>query len=75
MPCWPSAPFWPLICREDGQFVNFVTVVEELPLSENLFLPGMSGSMLFNGKIPNTKVFALRCNFATAGMNWLSESM
>ena len=64
VPCWPSAPFWPLICRANGQFASFVTMVEELPLSESLFLPGMSGSVLFNGKIPNTKVFALRCNFS-----------
>ena len=38
-------------------------MLAELPLSELLILPGLSGSSLFKGQIPNTAVLALRCNF------------
>ena len=41
---------------------DFVSEVEELPLSQWLILPGLSGASLFNGKRPNTKVLALRCD-------------
>ena len=63
VPVWPSAPFWPLVCPEEGKFAGFVTTVCELPLTNELFLPGRSGSVLFGGKVPNTPVYALRCQF------------
>ena len=63
VPYWPSAPFWPLVHPAVGSFANFVTDVRDIPLSELLILPGLSGSSLFDGQIPNTKVLALRCNF------------
>ena len=64
-PGWRSAPFWPLLYPAEQQFADFVVHVQELPLSESLFLPGLSGLTLFNGKMPNTGVFAIHCNFAT----------
>ena len=64
VPCWPSAPFWPLVCKADDQFGSFVLTVRELPLTRDLFLPGLSGNVIFNGELPNTKVLALRCDFA-----------
>ena len=62
--CWPSAPFWPLVCKTNVQLASFAPMSKELPLTKTLFLPGLSGSVLFNGNIPNTKVLALKCNFA-----------
>ena len=62
MPCWPSAPFWPLVCKTDGQLASFVIMTKELPLTKELFLPGLSGNVIFNGDIPSTKVWALKCN-------------
>ena len=70
VPCWPSAPFWPLLQPEAESFASFVTAVQELPLSEFLILPGLSGAGLFRGQIPNTKVLALRCDFAKGTMLW-----
>ena len=64
VPEWRSAPFWPLLHPAEQQFAGFVVHVQELPLSESLFLPGLSGLTLFNGKMPNTCVLAVRCNFA-----------
>ena len=63
VPVWPSAPFWPLLCPEEAQFAGFVTAFQELPLTNQLFLPGLSGSVLFGGSVPNTPVYALRCAF------------
>ena len=63
VPQWPSAPFWPILCLHDGQFEAYVIGVIELPLISELFLPGHSGAVLFNGNVPNTKVLALYCNF------------
>ena len=63
VPCWPSAPFWPILCP-DGNFAHFVLEIQELPQINHLFIPGHSGRVLFNGEIPNTKVLALRCDFA-----------
>ena len=63
VPCWLSAPFWPLLCPANNQFAPFVAQVIELPQERGLFLPGVSGAVLFNGEVPNTVVFALRCEF------------
>ena len=63
VPSWPSAAFWPMVCPADNQFAEFVAEVKQLPRKEGLFLPGLSGSVLFGGGVPNTTVFALRCDF------------
>ena len=59
VPCWPSAPFWPILCPTENQFAPFVTEVIQLPQQEGLFLPSVSGAVLFNGEVPNTVVYAL----------------
>ena len=64
VPCWPSAPFWPILCPSGSQFASFIVEYQDLPLESGLFLPGPSGSVLFNHRDPNTRVFALRCEFA-----------
>ena len=46
VPCWLSAPFWPLLHPSEEGYASFVA---ELPLSELLILPGLSGSSLFKG--------------------------
>ena len=63
VPCWPSAPFWPLLCPAECQLAPFVKASCELPSVESLILPGLSGCALFNGLVPNTKALALRCEF------------
>ena len=63
VPCWPSAPFWPLLCPAESQFSDFVIAVQELPCTEQLFIPSLSGAVLFGNGVPNTPVYALRCNF------------
>lgn len=63
VPCWPSAPFWPILCPTENQFAPFVTEVIQLPQQEGLFLPSVSGAVLFNGEVPNTVVYALKCEF------------
>ena len=62
VPCWLSAPFCHSCIPQEG-YARFVTGVAELPLSELLILPGLSGSSLLNSQIPNTAVLARRCNF------------
>ena len=64
VPEWPSAPFWPVLHPLANQFAHFVVSVQELPLSESLILPGLSGFTLFHGKMPNTRVLALHCDFS-----------
>ena len=62
VPCWYSAPFWPLLYPDGTSPATFITDSLELPQREGLFLPQRSGSVLFKG-VPNTKVFALRLDF------------
>ena len=47
----------------------FFSAVRELPLAKTLFLRWLSGSVLFNGDILNTKVLSLRCDFAAASID------
>lgn len=65
VPAWPSAAFWPILCPAGREFAYFVVeaYMYELPSIELLFLPSQSGAVLFGGKIPNTAVLALRCEF------------
>ena len=63
VPAWPSAAFWPILCPAGCEFACFVVEAYELPSIELLFLPSQSGAVLFGGKIPNTAVLALRCEF------------
>lgn len=63
-PCWPSAAFWPILCPAMGEFASFVRSTQKLPLSDYLFLPSLSGAVLFNGKVPNTDVMAFLCDFS-----------
>ena len=67
VPEWQSSPFWPVIHPKATQFADFVVEIQELPLSEFLILPGHSRCTLFHGKMPNTRVLALRCHFARFG--------
>ena len=64
VPCWLSAPFWPILCPDGKFFDDFIVGVVELPMIQHLFLPGLSGAALFDGQLPNTPVLALRCDFS-----------
>ena len=63
VPEWPSAAFWPVLHATPEQFAVFVVVIQELPLSESLILPGSLDSSLFHSNMLNTEVLALRCDF------------
>ena len=60
VPCWESAPFWPMLCPDGTNFAAFVVGWWELPQMERLFIPGRSGTALFDSKVPNTPVLAIR---------------
>ena len=64
VPEWKSALFWPLLQPVEGHFTWFAVEVKELPLSDSLFVPGLSGDSLFHGIMPNTNVLAVHCDFA-----------
>ena len=63
VPAWPSASFWPILCPEGQGFASFVIQAIELPMMCRLFEPGRSGAVIFGGNVPNTAVYALRCQF------------
>ena len=67
VPCWYSAPFWPLIFPDGNSPAGFIHEIQELLQQARLFLPQRSGSVLFKG-IPNTKVLALRLDFGSSGL-------
>ena len=55
----------PLLCPYGSDcFTPFVRECKELPQAASLFIPGLSGAVLFNGEVPNTKVLALHCDLA-----------
>ena len=60
VPAWVSAPFWPMLCCDGIHWSDFIVDILSLPLILNMFHPGKSGSVLFNGAFPNTAVLALR---------------
>ena len=62
IPCWPSAPFWPLLFPDGLHPAKFMVDAVELQQDEYLFLPGMSSGNLFQGA-PNTTVLAVRLSF------------
>ena len=60
VPMWESAPFWPILCPHGSCFAGFIGEWCRLPQVEGLFLPSMSGVALFDSKVPNTPVLAIR---------------
>ena len=64
VPEWPSAVFWPLLCKGEGIFVQFVFDFMHLPLSTELIVKGKHGSCLFKDGVPNTNMLALRLDFS-----------
>ena len=63
IPQWPSAPFWPMLFPGGLHPLECVRQMVELPKSQDLFLPGMSGCNIFKG-VPKVAVLALRISFA-----------
>ncbi|KAL5497337.1 hypothetical protein EMCRGX_G013798 [Ephydatia muelleri] len=41
VPCWESAPFWPLLCPKSEEWASFVVDYRMLPLSEGLIKPSL----------------------------------
>ena len=64
VPEWPSAVFWPIICR-DSKFASFVEDFMYLPLIPGLFVKGKQGACLFKDGVPTSNVLALRVNFTS----------
>ncbi len=54
VPCWPSSSFWPILHPSPTSFAPFVLEVRELPMFDQLFVPGLSGSNLFKTGKPDT---------------------
>ena len=67
-PCWPSAPFWPLLFPGEGLSADFVQEFTQLPTYDWLLIPGFTGRTLFNGP-PNTNLLALWLSFENAPHN------
>ena len=65
IPLWTSAAWWPLITTDGTQPEEFVRDWVEIPPSEDMFLPAMSGSSVFSG-IPSYRVLALRVSFSSS---------
>lgn len=64
VPCWQSAPFWPVLFPDGSIPAQFIQKMRELPQREGLFVPQRSGAVLFKG-VPNTKVLALYIKFSS----------
>ena len=64
VPCWESAPYRPLLCPRGKGFATFVVDYLTLPMEVQTFCCGRSGAVLFNGKSPNSVVFALCLDFS-----------
>ena len=64
VPCWESAPYWPLLCPRGEGFATFVVDYLRLPVEIETFYAGRSRAVLFNGKALNSAVVALRADFS-----------
>lgn len=66
VPMWLSAPFWPILCptSRGGSLAEYVRAWCDLPRYEGLFMSTRSGAALFEGRVPNTRVLALRVEFS-----------
>ena len=62
IPKWLSSPFWPLLFPDGSGPAEFVAAWIELPLYDELILPGILGSSLFKST-PNTAMIAMRLEF------------
>ena len=57
MPCWPSAPFWPLVLPDGRNFALFVHGWCNLSLLDNPFLSHRVGtSSFYPSSKPTTRV-------------------
>ena len=72
VPHWPPAAHWPILRPFDGQIDTYVIGVIELPLISDLFLPGHSGAVLFNGSVPNTKAAFTRQRYQVKTKTFVS---
>lgn len=60
VPYWPSAPWWPLLFKDDGTLKDFVTGCVDLPCHSRTFLPGSAEGDLFGYGTPSCRILALR---------------
>ena len=60
VPCWESAPFWPLLCTDGMGYASFVVDVRMVPACT---LQGRSGGNLFGECRPSDRLLALRVGF------------
>ena len=70
VPCWESAPFWPLLWSEGEGWAPFIANIRSLPLSEWLVRPGRSGGQLFKRKFPNTAMLAVHLYFGDSSAGY-----
>ena len=62
LPCWPSAPYWPMIYPDGHSTADFITDLKVLRASLYPVLPGRMGSCL-----PACDMLAVRFDFTTTG--------
>ena len=73
VPAWPNSHWWPCLCPDGKHLLPEVSDWIDLPLSDDLFLPGFLGSR--SGiRRPNYRIFALRLDFrSTAPITHISR--
>ncbi len=57
VPCWPSAPFWPLICTANGRFADCILEVRELPPLNPCFCLGYQDWWLSTATPPTPRLW------------------
>jgi len=65
MPCWPLAPFWPLVLPDGRSFASFIHGWCNLLLLDNLFYPTGLALCAFSQvlNLYTTRVLALVAGF------------
>ena len=63
VPCWVSAPWWPLLLKSRGKFRSEIHSFLEIAPQENMFIPAVPGLTMFGSGEPNFSIIALRLCF------------
>ena len=66
MPCWKSAPFWPVLCPDGVHFVEYVKRWAQLQFSSWIFQDGHSGNNIGTAFTTDTSILALFLDFNSA---------
>lgn len=70
-PCWPSRPWWNLICPDGQRFAPYITDARALWRAPDLFIPGPSRREAPGAQPPGRRVLALRLDFSAPAASHL----